>query len=96
MAADPQLVEATNKIATTVLTTVGPIILIAGIIGIIVAIIRRNTGEAVNRFFWRRNKTGRKCPLDGGTLVKRRGKYGPFVGCSNYPRCRYTEGGIKE
>lgn len=30
------------------------------------------------------------CPKCGGTLVQRKGKYGDFVGCSNYPKCRYT------
>lgn len=30
------------------------------------------------------------CPLCGGRLIKRNGKYGDFYGCSNYPRCRYT------
>ena len=30
------------------------------------------------------------CPKCGGRLVERRGKYGPFYGCSNYPRCRFT------
>ncbi|MDE6534745.1 MAG: NERD domain-containing protein [Muribaculaceae bacterium] len=30
------------------------------------------------------------CPLCGGELIKRYGKYGDFFGCSNYPRCRYT------
>ena len=32
---------------------------------------------------------GGKCPLCGGTLVLRNGKYGRFYGCSNYPRCSY-------
>ncbi|HIP83883.1 MAG TPA: DNA topoisomerase I [Methanothermococcus okinawensis] len=32
----------------------------------------------------------RICPRCGGRLVARRGKYGEFFGCSNYPRCRYT------
>lgn len=31
-----------------------------------------------------------KCPKCGGKLVKRKGKYGDFVGCSNYPKCKYT------
>ena len=31
-----------------------------------------------------------KCPKCGGSLVERRGKYGSFLGCSNYPRCRFT------
>lgn len=30
------------------------------------------------------------CPRCGGTLVDRRGRYGVFKGCSNYPRCKYT------
>ena len=29
------------------------------------------------------------CPLCGNQLVKRNGKYGPFIGCSNFPECRY-------
>jgi len=35
--------------------------------------------------------TGKTCPQCGGALVQRKGKYGPFVGCSNYPTCRYIE-----
>lgn len=30
------------------------------------------------------------CPECGGKLVRRKGKYGTFIGCSNYPKCRYT------
>ena len=32
------------------------------------------------------------CPEPGcdGVLKEKSGKYGPFIGCSNYPRCRYT------
>lgn len=30
------------------------------------------------------------CPRCGGHLVVRKGKYGEFKGCSNYPKCRYT------
>lgn len=29
------------------------------------------------------------CPKCGGTLVERNGKYGKFIGCSNYPKCRH-------
>ncbi|MCD6237994.1 MAG: type I DNA topoisomerase [Thermotogae bacterium] len=36
-------------------------------------------------------KMGRKCPKCGGDLVIRKGKYGKFIGCSNYPKCNYTE-----
>ncbi|MDE5842593.1 MAG: NERD domain-containing protein [Muribaculaceae bacterium] len=31
-----------------------------------------------------------RCPLCGGRLVYRNGRYGGFYGCSNYPDCRYT------
>lgn len=30
------------------------------------------------------------CPLCGRPLIKRRGKYGEFWGCSSYPNCRFT------
>lgn len=30
------------------------------------------------------------CPQCGAEMVKRRGKYGEFYGCSNYPACRGT------
>ncbi len=30
------------------------------------------------------------CPSCGGRLTLRRGQYGEFWGCSNYPNCKYT------
>ncbi|HOP65738.1 MAG TPA: DNA topoisomerase, partial [Bacilli bacterium] len=36
-------------------------------------------------------KTGEKCPLCGGDMVKRNGKYGEFEACSNYPKCKYIK-----
>jgi len=30
------------------------------------------------------------CPLDGGKLMVRQGKKGVFLGCSNYPECKFT------
>ena len=38
----------------------------------------------------------RKCPKCGSPLVIRKGKYGEFVGCSNYPECKYIEQEKKE
>ncbi|MEA2486721.1 MAG: Topoisomerase binding zinc finger, partial [Actinomycetota bacterium] len=29
-------------------------------------------------------------------LVERRGRFGPFVGCSNYPECKYIKKKTKE
>ena len=31
-----------------------------------------------------------RCPKCGGRLVLRKGQYGRFYGCANYPRCTYT------
>jgi DNA topoisomerase-1 len=33
--------------------------------------------------------TGEKCPVCGHDLVKRHGRFGEYVSCSNYPDCRY-------
>lgn len=30
------------------------------------------------------------CPKCGGSLLKRKGCYGDFIGCSNYPTCKFT------
>ena len=30
------------------------------------------------------------CPKCGRRLIERTGKYGKFIGCSNYPKCKYT------
>lgn len=36
-------------------------------------------------------KTGTKCPQCGSDLVYRKGRYGEFIACSAYPKCRYVE-----
>jgi DNA topoisomerase-1 len=35
--------------------------------------------------------TGENCEQCGSLLVYRKGRFGPFIACSNYPRCRYTK-----
>ena len=35
-------------------------------------------------------KTGELCPECGGELVIREGRYGKFISCSTYPKCKYT------
>jgi restriction system protein len=32
----------------------------------------------------------RVCPECGEKLVERDGRFGPFIGCKGYPKCRYT------
>ncbi len=36
-------------------------------------------------------ETGEICPECGSPLVKRKGRYGEFVACSNYPTCKYIK-----
>ena len=31
------------------------------------------------------------CPECSGKLVNKQGKYGNFIGCSNFPKCRYIK-----
>ena len=35
-------------------------------------------------------KTGEICEKCGGEMLKRRGRYGEFIACSNYPTCKNT------
>jgi len=35
--------------------------------------------------------TGRSCPECGSELLLRSGRYGDFIACGNFPKCRYTE-----
>jgi hypothetical protein len=37
------------------------------------------------------SRQNRQCPKCGGQLKERSGRRGRFLGCSNYPGCRYTE-----
>ena len=41
-------------------------------------------------------KTGKICPLDGGEVVIRQGKFGKFYACINFPECKYTAPIIEE
>ena len=41
-------------------------------------------------------KTGEMCPECGHPLVIRKGKYGSFIACSNFPECKYIKQEKKE
>lgn len=41
-------------------------------------------------------ETGEDCPECGSPLVIRKGKYGAFTACSNYPECKYIKKEEKE
>lgn len=34
---------------------------------------------------------GRECPKCGGQLVYKKGRFGKFIGCANYPKCKHIE-----
>jgi len=35
--------------------------------------------------------TGEECPKCGSELLLRKGRYGEFIACSNFPKCKYTK-----
>ena len=35
--------------------------------------------------------TGEKCPKCGSELLRRKGRYGEFIACSGFPKCKYTQ-----
>lgn len=39
----------------------------------------------------KKKKENMICPRCGGSLVEKVGKYGKFLGCSNYPKCKYIK-----
>ena len=49
---------------------------------------RQNVRAAINDY--ERKLSEGICPRCGGQLVSRKGRYGTFLGCSNYPNCKYT------
>lgn len=61
----------------------------------------KDFGPALNEAFGKMEKakpeeTGELCPECGNPLVKRKGRYGEFTACSNYPTCKYIKKEIKE
>jgi hypothetical protein len=49
---------------------------------------RKNVKNTISRNG--KNSNIRICPSCGGKLEPRNGKFGPFLGCSNFPRCKFT------
>jgi hypothetical protein len=87
MAADPEIVTAFNKLAWTIVRYLVPLLIALGLLGVGVELLKkkiRNKGKS------NKDTLAEKCPFDGGTLIKRNGKFGPFIGCSNFPKCNYT------
>lgn len=32
-----------------------------------------------------------RCPKCGSALIRKKGRYGYFIGCSNYPKCKFIK-----
>ena len=47
--------------------------------------------ERVLNFMINQEKETFTCPKCEGELVKRKGRYGEFIGCENFPECRFTK-----
>jgi DNA topoisomerase-1 len=41
-------------------------------------------------------KTGEKCPQDGGDIVIRIGRFGKFKACGNFPACKFRESIVED
>ena len=48
-------------------------------------------GNPVNKEKEAPEKADFTCPECGGEVVLRRGRYGSFYACANYPKCSYTK-----
>ncbi len=51
----------------------------------------QNAQQTMEKVSLEPEKTGEFCPDCAGELVIKQGRYGRFVGCSNYPTCRFTK-----
>lgn len=72
------------------LPSFGMIILI--VVGYEVLVLLKNkTKNKIDKKIASIKTKGGVCPKCGGELIMRDGKYGSFIGCSNFPKCRYTQ-----
>lgn len=67
------------------------VLLVVGIIGVILARLKHLAKTKINQKIASIKTDGGICPKCGGKLIMRNGKYGSFIGCSNFPKCRYTQ-----
>ena len=58
---------------------------------LIIVRLKRKAKEKINQKIASIKTDGGVCPKCGGKLIMREGKYGSFIGCSNFPKCRYTQ-----
>jgi len=97
MAADPQVVEAGKTVASTMARILVPALLIMGAVAIALTYFFTKLDKKVDNFISQRKakkqatQATESCPRCGGNLVVRSGRFGDFIGCSNYPKCKFTK-----
>jgi len=47
--------------------------------------------DSIEKVTFEPEKTGETCPLCGGDLLFKEGRYGKFIACENFPECKYTK-----
>lgn len=57
----------------------------------VLVILKKKAKNKIDKKIASIKTKGGVCPKCGGELIMREGKYGTFIGCSNYPKCRYTQ-----
>ncbi len=57
----------------------------------VVVLLKNKAKTKINEKIASIKTNSRVCPKCGGKLIMREGKYGNFIGCSNFPKCRYTQ-----
>lgn len=67
------------------------VLLVVGIIGVILARLKYLAKTKINQKIASIKTDSGICPQCDGKLIMRNGKYGSFIGCSNFPKCRYTQ-----
>ena len=51
----------------------------------------KSAKESIEKVTFEPEKTGETCPLCGGELLFKEGRYGKFIACENFPECKYTK-----
>lgn len=83
-----------KELSLTLLKTFIPYFIIVLVFTIVVGIFYRikiSVKNKINKKIVEIKTNGGVCPECGGKLIMRDGKYGKFIGCSNFPKCRYTK-----
>lgn len=57
----------------------------------VLVILKKKAKNKIDKKIASIKTKGEICPKCGGELIMREGKYGSFIGCSNFPKCRYTQ-----